>query len=516
MKPYTSPQYTRRAIHEPYPPVKSARRIPKVKLIQRPEISLSRKSHVIDACFEALKTPPQSRTNYQIDSIMAVLKKWPSFASLGNSDYEYRQICKSMNFIFLEKNSLLFRKGDAHDIIYIVYSGKIKIYGEPDKENNYINVPLNNQSESSQNDSDSNNIDINLNINELRPESTKTISSRSSRLPLLCHHGAPPPVSSERISRRMEPISPEVLQILQIQIGRNDNFELVDVKEEKDEIGQDDFGTSDTFLNTGVATEPSYVILIYSKIYKMIIQNSQEKEMRLRSDFLMSVPELDPIREYPSYKEIYYRLSEVMSEMTIPKGFRYKSFCNGWIIIREGCLKQKRFVDFDLSTMDPRSIEDDQIGFNLNFPNGIQQIQTGEFGSHHCVADPSLSDKLNKPFTLIPDEDTKVFIINIEDIQNLIPTDIRKNIEKVILSDPSDDSLIRSWYEREKMIKWQVFRKSCSKEAKQYMKQDRIDNNRSFAARIPKPPKPIKDYQKRQINPRITAYRSIKSKITYS
>lgn len=516
MKPLTAPSYARKAVDKPYALCMSARRKPKIKMVQRPEVSLSRRTHIIDACFEALKTMPTNRTSYQIDSIMAVLMKWNVFNSLGNSDFEYRQICKNLNLLFLDKNSLLFRKGDPHDLMYIVYSGKVKLYGEIEQNNFQRPVSISKQYEPTKNESDSIPIDINININECRPESNASISSRSSRLPLLCHHEAPTSISSARISRRMEPISQEVLSLLQTQIGRNNQYELLDVKEEKDEIGQKDFGKDDSFQYTAVATEPTYVIFLDLKVYRMILKFSKEKIMKERSDFLMNVPELDPIKEYPNSKQLFYRLSEVMTEMTIPKGSKLKSFCNGWMIIRDGCLIQSRFVDFQQSKMDFRSIEDDQIGFNLKLPEGNQNIQTGEFICNHCVADPSLSNKLNKPFTLSSIKDTQVFVINIDDIHSLIPIDIRKEIEKIILDDPSDDSLIRNWYEKEKQIKWEMYRKSCKKEASQYMKQERVDDNRTFACRIPKPPKSIKAYQRRQINQRLLASRNIKSKVTFS
>ena len=155
-----------------------------------------------------------------------------------------------------------------------------------------------------------------------------------------------------------------------------------------------------------------------------------------------------------------------------------------------------------------------QIGFNFKLPEGRQNIQTGEFDSNHCVADPSLSINLNKPFTLTALKDTEVYVIDMSDIHDLIPIDIR--IEKIILDDPCDDSLIRNWYEKEKQIKWEIYRKSCKKEASQYMKQERIDDNRTFACRIPKPPRSIKTFQTYQLNPRILANRNIRSKVTFS
>lgn len=512
MKAFTTPYKTRKVIHEPYSLCTSARRKPKVKIIQPPEIPLSRRSNIIDACFEALKTLPINRTSYQIDSMMAVLMKWSVFVSLGNSDFEYRQICKNLNLTFYDKNSLLFRKGDPHDLMYIIYSGKVKLYDEIDKYHQSIIE----QQEPNLNETDDIKLDVNININECRPESNASISSRSSKLPLLCRRESPISISSTRISRRMEKIQPEVLELLQTQVCRNNQFELIDVKEEKDEIGQKGFGKADSFQCTAVATEPTYAILLDLKVYKMIMKFSQEKEMKERSDFLKNVPELDPIKEYPHCEQIYNRLSEVMTEMSIPKSLKLKSFCNGWMIIRDGCLAQSRFIDFQLSKIDPRSIEDDQIGFNLCLPEGKQNFQTGEFYSNHCVADPSLSDKLNKPFTLNPVKNTEVYVIKIEDVYSLIPIDIRRKIEKIILDDPSDDTLIRNWYEKEKQIKWEKYRKACSKEANQYMKQERVDDNRTFACRIPKPPKSIKAYQRRQLTPRINASRNLKSRVTFS
>lgn len=511
MKSLTAPSHTRKVVREAYSLCQSARRKPRIKMVQRQEVSLSRRSHVNDACFEALKTLPMNRASYQIDSIMAVLMKWSSFISLGSSEFEYRQICKNLNLIFLEKNSLLFRKGDPHDLVYIVYSGKVKLYGEKEQEKYQSKISIIEPYELNNNED----CNINISTND-RPESNASISSRSSRLPLLCHHEVPGPISSARISRRMEQISPEILQLLQTQIDHNVQFELIDIKEEKDEIGRKDFGQTDSFRCTAVATEPSYVISLDLKVYRMIMKFSQEKVMKERSEFLINVPELEPIKEYPNWMQLYYRLSEVMTEVTIPKSSKMKSFCNGWLIIRSGLLIQNRFVDFQKSKMIFTSIENDQIGFNFKLPEGRQNIQTGEFDSNHCVADPSLSINLNKPFTLTALKDTEVYVIDMSDIHDLIPIDIRREIEKIILDDPCDDSLIRNWYEKEKQIKWEIYRKSCKKEASQYMKQERIDDNRTFACRIPKPPRSIKTFQTHQLNPRILANRNIRSKVTFS
>lgn len=490
MKPKTAPYRSRiTPLYQPHAICKSARQVEKVRFYERRPVPLSKTSTILETCFNSLKTPPATRSSWQIDSIMAVMMQWPSFLSLANSEYQYRELCQIIELSFYDENTILTREGGNSNEMYIVFSGQVQLFRQI--------KPLPNSHRPSAPISD-----------EYRPDSSLSQASNSSKLPLLKIEHPSRPISSSKTNRsidpfeRIHPVSPKVISLLQTQINRNYEYELIDVKNEKDEFGRDLIEKSKSNQYTAVITKPNYLLVLYPDVYRMSIKLTTMKEIATRASFLKQVHEFESIRQFEDSNNLFNALAETLTEMAYPKGQRsISTYCDGWMIIKKGCLGRRRMVDFEKTLIDPRTVQDDLIGFNFKFPHGEQHLQTDEFGPFHCVADPSLSEDLSKPFSFVALEDTVVYIIN-QNALTLLPIDIRRTIEKIILDDPNDDTLVREWYTRERKVKWEMFKQSSYKLARQYIKQDKVDNDNSFPFRKPKPPRTIRKYKMTYENPR--------------
>ena len=273
----------------------------------------------------------------------------------------------------------------------------------------------------------------------------------------------------------------------------------------QEEIGKENLMKKKFYEYTGIIEEDTYLIAIYSEFYSKTIKTAKAKERNEKAFFLKGTEELKALSQYNfegNYDELYYRLADELEEINIPMGANYKQYCHGWLIIKSGCLAKRRRVNFKLSTIDHRIYDTNAYG--LTFPDEEILITTDEFGPYHCVADPSLSKelRLNKPFSLKAQCNTIAYTLSYDTIKRIIPYNIRREIESIILNDPTDDFLIRQWYEKEKAIKWVMYRNCIDKDARHYLKQDKTEKTEKLNRWACKTPKPLKDYQSRQISPR--------------
>ncbi|OHT12444.1 hypothetical protein TRFO_17719 [Tritrichomonas foetus] len=494
-----------------------SKRLGKIIIVPRPTPPHSSKSKNTGMNLEAFNTLPSMRKQWHVDSILSVMTKWPSFTKLAQNDEEYRSLCKMMNFHLIKANSIVYRAGDEYEGIFIVYSGRIQIFKENDQISQDNEKMKNHENTNNSYDSDSlmsqNFTDESKNEQNENQKIVKTNQNNEafrsflsfSKMRMSQTHQSPENTKDLTIKNDWE-ISLDTLYTLKNQFGIEKEFTLVDVKNPQDEFGFDNIDKCRPYENTALAVEDTYLIIISKEVYKMTLGFIREKDMQKKVDFLKNIKELSPISDQ---KEFYLNLAEKMYSKKLEKGKIFTKLCKGWIFIQSGCLVKRKRIDFNNHTI----YNDDQNNsINVEIPNGETLIQTEEFHENHLIPDPSLSKEYkNEHYSLKAVDDTLLYIIDIDDIQNILPFEFRREIEKIIYKGNSDDELVKKWLEIEKSIRWKIFKDDCVKGAKLYAKQEQFDQNGGFPYRKPCPPKPLKDFKTHKISPRMRAYRSLRS-----
>jgi hypothetical protein len=255
---------------------------------------------------------------------------------------------------------------------------------------------------------------------------------------------------------------------------------------------REDFGAEDLRKDrvrkyAAIMTQPGYVIRIDTAVYSMTINWICEAELAEKTNYLKGIPELHPLNTYP---ELYERLAETMARKELPRAGHVDFVCGGWMILVEGLIARRRVVDFSKARVLPHLLEVGDVRISL--PEGKLLIQTDKLEPKHLIADPSLSKSLNNPFTLSVLEDSVVYALDYQNVHDLLPIDIRREIEKLILNDPGDVELISEWVETERAKQWGLYRNRVGKEARKYVKHVKREENGTLSFRRVKPPKTLK------------------------
>lgn len=503
------------------------RRSKRIVMVPRKPISYSEKKYSLETVFESLNTPPNERTTWQIDSLTMYFMNSPEFLKIAKNKREIRNISKNVELEFHNPNSILFSTNDPFDGIYYIYKGQIALVVEKKKEIQNSS-PVLIKSPSGINKSGRQKIfkeEVKSDQNLQRNNYSNYISTTSSE-------------SNESISnlhlstyQRTE-IQPPLYSIplmtenlLECRFGFGKKFDVIELKKTNSIIGADsnEVKRQKKWLFTAIVTEPTYIVRIESSLYRKTIECLRTEEQLKIANFLEEIIEFDPILDRP---EIFERLSQDMRTITVPKGTKRSfnrlfesesglpdvssdeaSLENCWFVIKSGSVGRYREVNFNHITIDHRALFVDSI--EIKIPKGKKLIKTETYGPKHCLADSSLSAALNRPYELKFLEDTVIHVISYNDVKAIIPFTLRKQIEKLLLDDPSEDELIRGWCESEMAVQWQIFKHKISKEAKLFTLHEKIMMTGEVTCRRPSPPKQIKDHQKALKNPRFHAKREI-------
>jgi hypothetical protein len=202
------------------------------------------------------------------------------------------------------------------------------------------------------------------------------------------------------------------------------------------------------------------------------------------TNFLKRIPELMPLQEHP---ECYERLAEILERKFLRKGVDSDCLTGGWMIIESGLIGRERSIDFSNVEIDSRRLLIGNVEIGL--PNGSIKVRTDTFGPHHLVVDPSFSKILKKPYNLSVLEDSVVLVIPCDELLNLLPLDIKREVEKIVLNDPTDKELANYWLERERERQWIMFKHRCTKEARAYVGMVTRQDLGLVLVRKPKPPR---------------------------
>jgi CRP-like cAMP-binding protein len=259
---------------------------------------------------------------------------------------------------------------------------------------------------------------------------------------------------------------------------------------------QEGFGSEDLEHDrirtcAGVAIEASHVIRIDAHFYRMISKWVNESEIGDYSNFLQQIPELAALQVNP---ESYERLAHKLERRVLRRGCDADCVSGGWMVIEKGLVARQRIVDFSGVDIDMNRMVVGNV--KIAIPTGRIQVRTDVFGPNHLIIDPTFSRGLRKPFTITVLEEATVLVFLCTELPNLLPHDVKREVEKIILDDPSDAELVKFWLERERKRQWSIYKARCSKEAREYVKQVSRETHGDFACRRPKLPKPIKGIER--------------------
>ncbi|OHT12316.1 hypothetical protein TRFO_17897 [Tritrichomonas foetus] len=466
-------------------PNSSRRQKKRIVMKPRKQIPISERRYTQDTAFEALKLPPSKRKSWQVDSIISIFSQWPEFEIITKNARELYQISRNCEIEHLNENTFLFAEGDLFDAFYLIFSGEVMLVREKFRYEDFmlIKTPK----------GPKNNVRQYHNVNPIFRDQSIT-APNSPNTPIFKY-----PIQKCPTFDKSLKLNQFSKNLLEYRFGSDKKFEAFDLKAPHSIIGFSELEKQKPWSYSAVVTQPSYIIRIDATVYQKTIAMIREEEKINRARYLAQIPVFEELQDIP---ELFNRLADNVIEMKIPKGTKRKSFCDGWIVVQSGSVSKHRKVNFNLSSIDPRALSGGAIDIRL--PKGETYVKLEVLGPDSIIADPSLTSNFKKPYKLEFMEDTVIYCISMNDLRDLLPISFRRNLEKQLLDDPSDDYLIRKWIEREMVVKWQMYKKSISKESKNYAEYEKIMKT-GFASCRRMFPKMIKDHQVTCQNPRFKA-----------
>lgn len=282
------------------------------------------------------------------------------------------------------------------------------------------------------------------------------------------------------------------LHMLYENFGEDKFFKPVKRITAKHEFGSEELKKDKPRTLIGVVNQPSLLLRIDPYLYRMTVEWLGTELLTKRTDYLSEIPELEPLKVYPP---LFNRLAEILEERTLPVGIYDWSqpIFGGFMVITSGSVRRKRFVDFSEERIEKHRL---MVGdLVLKLPSNQVAIPTDHYGEKHLIADPFLSRNLKKPFLLQVLKDSKILTMKYHLVQDLIPIDILREVESKVLNEMTNSTLIEFWINQEKAIQWNLYRKRCMKEARQFVKMEKTERSGDFPGRKPKPPKSFKQYK---------------------
>jgi hypothetical protein len=312
----------------------------------------------------------------------------------------------------------------------------------------------------------------------------------------ICLYSSEPPKSPPKVPKNFRP-DPSIDHMLHSLFERP--FYLFRIVNPKEDFGSEDLTHDRIRTYVAVATMPSYVIHVDAHFYQMTSKWIDETEIAEFSNFLKEIPELAALEVHP---ECYDRLAERLERRVLRKGVDSDCLTGGWMIIEKGSIARYRFVDFSRVDIDQSRLVIGNVEIGL--PESVVSIRTDVFGENHLVIDPTFSRGLRKPFTLSVIEEATVLVIPVVELPNLLPLDLKREVERIVLDDPTDKELVWFWVERERKRQWEIFKKRCTKEAREYVRMVNRQQLGMLVERRAKPPRAIK-----KIDPRKQKFRKV-------
>jgi hypothetical protein len=268
------------------------------------------------------------------------------------------------------------------------------------------------------------------------------------------------------------------------------DFQLLRIVDAHECFGQEDLVHDRIRTYVAVATTDAYVIRVDAHFYRMTSEWIEETEIADFTNFLKGIPELEALQVHP---ECYERLAEKLERRSLRKGVNEDCLTGGWMVIEKGQIARQRYVDFSKVEVDRTRLVIGNVEIGL--PDGSVPVRTDTLGPNHLTVDPTFSKSLKKPFTLSVLDDATVLVIPYSELPNLLPLDLKREVEKIILNDPSDKELVRFWIERARNRQWELYRRRCTKEAREYVRMVNRQELGLVVARRAKPPRAVKELE---------------------
>lgn len=447
------------------------------------------KIHIDDQfLLKCLQMAPIEREEVHIKTLTSYFMEIPEFLKIAKNQREVREMTKILELEIFNQNTTLFHENGVYDGIYFILKGEVILYKEIDKDDQTVN--------------------------QIHPPTVRNDRIRHIRFNLDNTNNSPIKTNQNRYEYQTSFDIPYLTHhLLEFCCGSGKNFEEIEIKKQNTIIGinTNEIHKQHPWTYTAVVSKPSYILRIDPSTYRKTVDLLRSEEVQERASFLRTIPLFRSMLYNP---EIFVRLASEMRTVIIPKGTRRKYLQNNpeiencWLVIKSGNVSKFRLVNFDNSSIDQRALFVGSIKIPLL--KGVKNIKTDSYKSGDCTIDPSLCNSIDDSFELRFVEDTIIFAIDKNDVKDIIPNWIKKDIERTLFNHPPEQNLIRSWCEKEMEIQWHIFRHSCSKEAKNYVENERIRMTGEVECRKPFPPKQIKDHQLSTKSRRFRTIRKLK------
>lgn len=192
-------------------------------------------------------------------------------------------------------------------------------------------------------------------------------------------------------------------------------------------------------------------------------------------------------------------------EIKVPAGRKITErspLSNSLYIVKEGCLKLMRMVDFTDYSFRKTSATFESL--QLHFPDGYSPVHIGDLRPGSIFADPSVHEVIDSYYQLHATTDCLLIALNFEYFKIVAGKKEVGLIREELRSKLSSEEVVRVWANTEKQRLWKNFKKKGVKDAHKELKTARRAQTSMVAIRIPSKPKSFKEYHPKKVVPYVS------------
>lgn len=171
-------------------------------------------------------------------------------------------------------------------------------------------------------------------------------------------------------------------------------------------------------------------------------------------------------------------------------------------IVKEGCLKLMRIVDFTNYSFRKTSATFESL--QLHFPDGLSPVHIGDLRPGSVFADPSVHEVIDSFYQMHATTDSVLIALNFEYFKIVAGKKEVNNLREELRSKLSDEEVVRVWANTEKQRLWKNFKKKGLKDAHKELKTARRAQTSMVAIRVPSAPRSLKEYRPKKIVPYVS------------
>ena len=114
---------------------------PKILLVPRKQVFDKKNEKTVDQLIAALKVQTTERTDQDVDTLLATVGKWPSFANAVHGEQMRREVCRQMVYHPQDANTILFKQDDPPNGWFIIVKGQCMVVKNHDNDSAMADMP---------------------------------------------------------------------------------------------------------------------------------------------------------------------------------------------------------------------------------------------------------------------------------------------------------------------------------------------------------------------------------------